>query len=101
MAMTMADGQLAAASGTTTPTYICMTQRAEACQAGELIPVIRVQHGIIFETSFSEEAVAVKLGDKLTLSEDGLSVTATTASGVAEVVKMGGTAEGDTVYVRF
>ena len=36
-----------------------------------------------------------------TLSADSMEVTATTASGVAEVVSMDGTAVGDTVYVRF
>ena len=32
---------------------------------------------------------------------NGMQVTATTTSGVAEVVSMDGTAIGDTVYVRF
>ena len=43
----------------------------------------------------------MKLGDKVTLHTDGLQVTATTASGVAEVVGMDGTAAGDRVRVRF
>ena len=36
-----------------------------------------------------------------TLSADSMEVTATTASGVAEVVAMDGQDVGDTVYVRF
>lgn len=101
LAMTMVDGQLAIASGTTVPTYICMTQRKSACEAGEIIPVIRVQHDITFATTFETDAADIKLGDKLTISADGLLVTATTASGIAEVVKMDGNAQGDTVCVRF
>ena len=44
---------------------------------------------------------SVKLGDKVTIYTDGLQVTATTTSGVAEVVGMDGTAAGSTVLVRF
>ena len=101
LALTMEGGQLVKASGSTAPTYICMTKRDAACDAGEIIPVVRVQHGITFATTFSTDAAAIKLGDKLTIADDGLQVTATTASGVAEVVKMEGTAEGDAVYIRF
>lgn len=101
LAMVMEEGLLTKASGTTVPTYICMTQRDDFCAAGELIPVIRVQHGIVFATTFAVDAQDISLGNKLTIADDGLSVTATTASGVAEVVKMDGTDQGDTVYVRF
>lgn len=100
LAMTMEEGLLAPASGANAPTYICMTERETACQAGELIPVVRVQHGIVFETTFSVDAAAVKLGDKLTIADDGMQVTAT-AGGAAEVVGVVGTAKGDAVRVRF
>ena len=56
---------------------------------------------MIFATTWSVAASRVHIGDKVTLSADGLQVTATTTSGVAEVVGMDGTAAGDTVYVRF
>ena len=96
-----ASGQLAAATGTTAPKYICMTERESALTAGEKIPVIRAESGIIFETTFSAAASSVKVGSKVTLSTDGLQVTGTTEGGVAEVVEMNGTAAGDTVRVRF
>ena len=41
------------------------------------------------------------IGSKVTLHTDGLQVTGTTASGVAEVVYMDGTAAGDMCRVRF
>jgi len=102
MAMTQTSGNLAVATGTTKPTYICMCERSAAVTAGEIIPVIRVNEDIIFETTFSADASSIKLGNKVTLhASSGLQVTATTSSGVAEVVGMDGTASGDTVRVRF
>jgi len=102
MALTQSSGKLAIATGTTKPTYICMTERASAVSAGDIIPVIRVDHDIVFETEFSASASSIKLGDKVTLhASDGMSVTATTSSGVAEIVYMDGTASGSMCRVRF
>lgn len=101
MALVQTSGNLALASGTTAPTYISMCERDTACTAGELIPVVRVQKDIIFGVPAQAAMTSVKLGDKVTIHTDGLQVTATTASGVAEVVGMDGTAAGSTVLVRF
>lgn len=101
MAMVQTGGNLALASGTTAPTYISMCERKEACTAGELIPVVRVQKDIIFGVPAQAAMTSVKLGDKVTIYTDGLQVTATTTSGVAEVVGMEDTAAGSTVFVRF
>ncbi len=101
LALTQTDGLLAVASGTTKPSYICMAQRAAAVTSGTVIPVIRVGSDMIFETVFSASASSIKLGNKVTIASDGLRVTATTTSGVAEVVGMDGTASGSTVRVRF
>lgn len=101
MALVQTGGNLALASGTTAPTYISMCERKEACTAGELIPVIRVQKDIIFGVPAQAAMTSVKLGDKVTIYTDGLQVTATTTSGVAEVVGMEDTAAGSTVLVRF
>ena len=83
-----ANGQLAAAGGATAPKYICMQEKEEAVSAGTMIPVVRADAGIIFETTFSAAASSVKVGSKVTLSADGLQVTGTTTDGVAEVVEM-------------
>lgn len=101
MALVQTSGNLAMASGTTAPTYISMCERDTACTAGELIPVVRVQKDIIFGVPAQADMTSVKLGDKVTIYTDGLQVTATTTSGVAEVVGMDGTAAGSTVLVRF
>lgn len=102
MALYQTGGNLAIATGTTAPTYISMCERETACTAGDIIPVIRVNHDMVLETVFSASATSVKLGDKVTLhASDGMQVTGTTTSGVAEVVYMDGTASGDMCRVRF
>lgn len=101
MALTQTTGQLALATGATAPTYISMCEKDGECTAGDIIPVIRVNHDMIFETEFSAAADSVKLGSKVTLNTDALKVTATTTSGVAEVVYMDGTASGSMCRVRF
>lgn len=101
MALTQTNGNLAIASGTTVPTYISMTERNTAVTAGELIPVIRVDKGTIYETTLSAAGTSLKLGNKVTIAADGLRATATTTDGVAEIVAMDGTATGSKVRVRF
>lgn len=101
MALVQSGGLLVAATGATKPTYISLCEREDACTEGEQIPVLRVQPDIVFETGFGADASAVSKGDKVTLSDDGMQVTATTTGGVAEVVGMDGTDAGDAVRVRF
>ncbi|HJH86384.1 MAG: hypothetical protein ACLR5X_08665 [Oscillospiraceae bacterium] len=101
MALVQSGGNLALATGTNAPTYISMCEKDSPCTAGDIIPVIRVNKDMIFETTFAAAATSVKLGSKVTLHTDGLQVTSTTASGVAEVVYMDGTAAGDMCRVRF
>lgn len=104
MALTQSSGNLAIATGTTRPTYISMVEKSAACTAGDLIPVIRVDAGIIFETTISASGTSLNKGDKVTLhASSGLQVTATTTSGVAEVIDFpdGSQASGARVRVRF
>lgn len=101
MALVQSGDNLALATGTNAPTYISMCEKDSECTEGDIIPVIRVNKDMIFETTFAAEATSVKLGDKVTLHIDGLQVTGTTASGVAEVVYMDGTASGSMCRVRF
>lgn len=75
----------------------------ETKTAGEddLISCYRIPNTMEFETELSQEGAALHIGDKVTLSADGLGVTATTAGGVAEIVKFFGTAVGSKIHVRF
>lgn len=101
MALTMNSGNLAIASGTTAPTYICMRNEDAAVAAGTVIPVVRVSKDTIYETELSAAGTSLKIGQKVTVATDGLRVTATTTDGVAEIVEILGTAAGDKVRVRF
>lgn len=101
LALVQANGNLAIASGSTKPTYLCMTERAAAVEAGTVIPVQRVSEDLIYETISSAAFTSIKHGQKVTLSTDGMKVTATTTDGVAEVVDIADTAAGGKVYVRF
>lgn len=101
MALTQTNGNLALASGTTKPTYICMREQETALVAGDLIPVVHVQPDVVFEVELSAAGTSLKVGQKVTIATDGLAVTATTTDGIAEIVDILGTAIGDKVRVRF
>lgn len=82
------------------PKYISMTERSAALTAGDVIPVLRIDPDMVFETTFSASATSRKAGEKVTIS-DGVQATATTTKGVCEIVKIFGTgASGDKVLVR-
>ncbi len=105
MALIQSSGNLAIATGTNAPTYISMMEASAALTAGTPIPVIRVDHDTIYETTNSAAFTSIKRGDKVTLhASNGLQVTATTTSGVAEVVDFDDKAAAGTggkVWVRF
>ena len=89
------------ASGATKPEFISMVERESAVSAGDIIPVIRVDSEIVFETVSSAAMSSIKAGDKVTLASDGLRVTATKTDGVAEVVDIIDASSGGKVRVRF
>lgn len=101
LALTLTSGKLAVASGAAKPSYICLKESETAVKAGEVIPVARVMDDTVFETTASVALTAINVGDKVTLSADGMEITATKTDGVAEVVSMDGAAAGDKVRVRF
>ena len=103
MALVLSSGHLVKATGTTKPTYISMTDKVVTTD-GDLVPVVRVDSGIIFETTNTAAMSGVGIGAKVTLHTDALQVTATTSSGVAEVVAKDAAADsaaGGMVRVRF
>ena len=102
MALVQSSGNLAIATGTNKPTYISMLEAESAVSAGDLIPVIRVLPDQIFECTNSASLSSVNIGQKVTLhASNGLQVTGTTSSGVAEIVAKDGDASGSRVLVRF
>ena len=102
MAMVLSSGKLAIATGTTKPTHICMADYDAAVTVGTIVPVIRVQADEIFECTNSASLSGVNVGQKVTLhASNGLQVTGTTSSGVAEIVAKDGDAAGSRVLVKF
>jgi hypothetical protein len=79
------------------PTFIALSDCAKDGQ----VAVGRVEPNQIFETTVTAAPTSLKVGQKVTIS-DGLAVTATTTSGVAEIVDLcGATKSGDKILVRF
>lgn len=99
LALTVTSGKLAKCGATTKPSYICMYNGTVL--SGDVIPVIRVNEDTRYCTTFAVTPTGVTVGAKLTLHTDGMQVTATTSSGVAEVCEIRGTEAGDEVIVRF
>lgn len=99
MALKLSGGVLTPATGTDLPQYLSMRQADAAVEAGGRIPVVRVQPDVVWETELTAAGGALSVGTRVTLSADGMGVTATTG-GHAEIVEMLGTAAGDRVRVR-
>jgi len=101
-ALVLSSGKLTKCGATTKPSFLA----AEPCTAAEAtagkhIDVLRVNSHVIYETKLSVDSASIAEGAKYTLSSDGLAITATATSGVAEVVGFDGKAAGDKVLVRF
>ena len=99
-ALVMSSGKLTKCGATATPKYIAM-QPITSAAAGSKIAVVRVSKDVIYDTVLSAASASIAKGAVYTLGSDGLSITATTTSGVAEVVDWDGKASGDHVRVRF
>ncbi len=92
-------GELTSCSATNAPEFICMTNNDTA-----VIPVIRVDKDMIFETTMdwgsTTIAAGAKPGAKVTIDTTNWGVTDTTTSGVAELVTVSAT-DGGLCRVRF
>lgn len=99
-ALKVASGAVTKCTGTTKPAYVCV---GPANAAGE-VPCVAVQDYMEFETTLGvapTDSNTVAVGNKVTLHTDGMSVTATTTGGVAEVLAIDGQTVGSRVVVRF
>jgi len=100
-ALVLSSGKLTKCGATTKPTYIAMAALTAAA-SNRVIPVCRVESNQLYEVAVNATPTSLNVGDKVTLHTDGLVVTATTTSGVAEIAdKNGAAASGDKLIVRF
>ena len=99
MAMCVAGGMLAAATGTIKPTYICACKKDIPCKAGQIIPVIRVGGHQIFKVESASDLSNLAAGDIVALhASNGMDIVAAkNADGHCEIVRI----DGNTAYVRF
>lgn len=95
-----AAGLVAQVAGTNVPEFVCASKGTVA--SGVAIAVNPIYEDMEFKTVFSADGTALKAGAKVTISTTFDSVTATTTSGVAEIVeKLGSGASGTEVIVKF
>ena len=101
-ALVLSSGKLTKCGATAAPSFIAQEPCTGAeATAGKEIAVVRVSKDVIYETELTADFSAIAAGAKVTLASTGLGVTATTTSGVAEIVGWDGKASGDKVRVRF
>ena len=93
-------GKLAAidAAATKTPAYLCMSNMTAA--DGENVPVTRVSHDVIYETTLGAEAADAVIGTMLQVSAGGMTADAN-AEGSFECTYIEGTETGAVVQGRF
>ena len=91
----MTGGHLQKASGAVKPSHIAMANKTIATD-GEMLPVIAVKDGVIYESRLSVASASIARGTAYTIASDSACVTAT-AQGVFSVIDYDGKAAGDTV----
>lgn len=99
-ALKQSGGKVTLCSGTTKPEYICV---GPANDAGE-VPCVAVQDYMEFQTTLAvapADSATIGVGDKVTIHTDGMQVTATKTSGVAQLVRVDGQTVGSIVVVKF
>lgn len=99
MALTLSGGALATATGTQKPEYISLLESKENL-SGHTIPVMRVTDEALYGVTANADISALSLGDTVTISTDGLQVTAVTG-GAAKIIATEGTSAGSMVTVQF
>lgn len=99
-ALKQSGGKVTLCSGTTKPEYICV---GPANDAGE-VPCVAVQDYMEFQTTLAvapADSATIGVGDKVTIHTDGMQVTATKTSGVAQLVRVDGQTVGSVMVVKF
>jgi len=93
-ALKISSGKVTKCTGTTKPVYISAEKKT--AKAGDTLSVMQVESTQEYVTT-ATTAATYTVGAKYTIHTDGLQITDTTTSGVAEVVDV----DGDNITVRF
>lgn len=78
-----------------TPHYVCMADITAG--AGDLIPVVKTDAGITWETQLQADSASLAVGLAYTLHTDGRTITTTTSNGCFTVTGYDGKTAGDAV----
>jgi hypothetical protein len=100
-ALVQTSGRLTKCGATAAPEFICMKTQAAEATAATPIPVIRVRETTEFATTSTATVADTVVGSKVTLHTDGLTVTATTNSGVFEISQTDGATTNSAVRGYF
>ena len=99
-ALKLASGKVTLCSGAVAPSHVCVGPVDD----NGVVPCVEVQKYMEFETTLGvapADSATVGVGDKVTLHTDGMQVTATKTSGVAEITGIDGQTVGSRVTVKF
>ena len=97
-ALVITSGKAAKCGATVKPEYICASKGLGLSQ----VAAYQVLDGQEYKVPIYGDGTALAVGAKVTLHTDSAQVTATTTSGVAEIIeKCGSGASGTEVIVRF
>lgn len=100
-ALVVTSGRLTKCGATATPEFICLKTQAAESTAVTPLPIIRVEEDMVFSCKSTATVAATLVGAKVTLHTDGLLVTATTSSGVAQITKTDGATTNSNVELMF
>lgn len=99
-ALKLASGKATKCTGAATPAYICQS-KLDGAADGDVVLVSLVNAQQELEAPLEVAGTSLKIGNKVTVGTDGLSVTATTTDGVFLITQILGTAAGDKVRGYF
>lgn len=99
-ALVIENGAATKCDATVKPTHMCGQDLSAG--AADHVLVYPITGTMCFETSVNADPADLAAGSKVTLDADATGVTATTTSGVCEVVNLNGaTKSGDKIVVKF
>lgn len=97
-ALALSSGKAVKVTGTGVPKYICAEKKTAV--NGDSISAYLIEGNQEYETTLSTDGT-LTVGTKYTIETDSAQVTATSTTGVAEVVSVAGTTAGSVVVVKF
>ena len=98
-ALVVTGGKATKCGATAKPTHMCVCD--QKADSAEDILIYPISSTMVFETIVTADPADLSVGSKVTLASDALGVTATTASGVCEIVDLRENVAGGHVLVKF